>query len=85
MGPKFNIPLTSYIGLTPRDGAFGQNISGLAFHFALSTRALSRSRKEVDNPGEYFRDWIGRIQESEGLDSEIIREMAEQIISLKKK
>ena len=61
MGAKFNIPLTSYIGLTKKDGAFGQNISGLLFHFALSTRALSSIRKEVLNTGKAYQKWINKI------------------------
>lgn len=77
MGPKFNIPLTSYIGLTPHDGAFGQNICGLAFHFALSTRALSSSRREVEDAGEPFRHWVRKLRGSKGMDSETIKEMIE--------
>ncbi len=77
LGPKFNIPLTSYIGLTPHDGAFGQNISGLAFHFALSTRALSRTRREVADAGETYRYWVNRLQEYQDLDSACLQEMIE--------
>jgi glycosyltransferase involved in cell wall biosynthesis len=77
LGPKFNIPLTSYIGLTPRDGAFGQNISGLVFHFALSTRALSRTRREVADAGETYLYWVKRLQEYKGLDSACLTEMIE--------
>jgi hypothetical protein len=61
MGPKFNLPLTSYIGLTEKDGAYGQNICGLLFHFALSTRALSSTRREVDNPGSTYSKWVKKI------------------------
>jgi glycosyltransferase involved in cell wall biosynthesis len=60
LGPKFNIPLTSYIGLTTRDGAFGQNICGLLFHFALSTRALSDERREVEDAGGEYHAWLKR-------------------------
>ena len=77
MGPKFNIPLTSYIGLTPHDGAFGQNISGLAFHFALSTRALSRERREVQNAGEAFNYWADKIVKS-GINEKSVSEMIAQ-------
>ncbi len=77
-GPKFNIPLTSYIGLTPRDGAFGQNISGLLFHFALSTRALSHERREVADAGAGFNYWVTRLRESEGLDQTVLKEMVEE-------
>lgn len=75
LGPKFNIPLTSYIGLTPHDGAFCQNISGLVFHFALSTRALSRTRREVADAGEAYRYWVNRLQEDNGLDGDCLKEM----------
>jgi hypothetical protein len=75
LGPKFNIPLTSYIGLTPKDGAFGQNICGLAFHFALSTRALSRERREVSDAGDKFNYWVGRLQDSKGFNDQILKEM----------
>lgn len=61
MGGKFNLPLTSYIGLTKADGAYGQNISGLLFHFALSTRALSRERREVLDPGKQYTKWINKM------------------------
>ncbi|MFL5812869.1 MAG: glycosyltransferase [Bdellovibrionia bacterium] len=75
LGPKFNIPLTSYIGLTPKDGAFGQNISGLAFHFALSTRALSRERREISDAGDKFNYWVARLQDSKGFNDQILKEM----------
>lgn len=75
LGPKFNIPLTSSIGLTPRDGAFGQNICGLAFHFALSTRALSRERREVFETGNEFDYWVKRLAEEGELSDVVIQEM----------
>ncbi len=73
LGPKFNIPLTSYIGLTPKDGTFGQNIAGLIFHFALSTRALSSERREVDDAGKDFYYWISRIED--GIDDTLLEEL----------
>ncbi|WP_162148607.1 glycosyltransferase [Desulfuromonas sp. TF] len=75
MGPKFNLPLTSYIGLTPKDGAFGQNICGLLFHFALSTRALSRERREVCDPGGSFNYWVDQLQRAADGDSQVINDM----------
>lgn len=78
MGPKFNIPLTSYIGLTPKDGAFGQNIAGLVFHFALSTRALSLERREVEDAGEEFQYWVGKLKEANGVNEDILKEMIEK-------
>lgn len=76
MGPKFNIPLTSFIGLTPKDGVFGQNISDLIFHFALSTRALSQERREVDNAGEAFTYWVNKLTDS-NFNSSTLREIIE--------
>lgn len=75
MGSKFNIPLTSYIGLTPNDGAFGQNISGLAFHFALSTRALSINRREIQNAGKSFNNWIKKLQNVKKINDQTLKEM----------
>ena len=75
LGPKFNLPLTSYIGLTPRDGAFGQNICGLLFHFALSTRALSRERKEVEDAGQSFSYWVEQLCQGEPGDSRVLEAM----------
>lgn len=72
-GPKFNIPLTGYIGLTPSDGTFGQNISGLIFHFALSTRALSDERREVADAGKDYYYWVNRIQQD--FDDQLISEL----------
>lgn len=54
MGLKVNIPLVSHGGLTPRDGVVFQNISNLLVHVALSTRALSKTRREVEDPGDEF-------------------------------
>lgn len=75
LGPKFNIPLTSSIGLTPHDGAFGQNICGLAFHFALSTRALSSERREVLETGKEFDYWVKKLEEAGGINDSVIQEM----------
>jgi glycosyltransferase involved in cell wall biosynthesis len=78
LGPKFNIPLTSYIGLTPKDGAFGQNISGLAFHFALSTRALSKERKEVQNAGKAFNAWVNKLNGIKTINDKVLKKMINQ-------
>lgn len=75
MGPKFNIPLTSYIGLTPKDGAFGQNVSGLVFHFALSTRALSESRREVQDAGSVYYHWVKMILATKTINDNILKKM----------
>ena len=61
MGPKFIIPLTGYVARTPTDGVFGQNLCDLVFHFALSTRALSKERREIADAGPEYTRWIERI------------------------
>lgn len=56
MGLKKNTPIISYGVMTSTDGVAFQNISNLLVHVALSTRALSETRREVDDPGdEYIR------------------------------
>ena len=75
MGPKFNIPLTSYIGLTSKDGAFGQNISSLAFHFALSTRALSSERREVKDAGKSFKYWVNKLRQAKTINDQMLQQM----------
>jgi glycosyltransferase involved in cell wall biosynthesis len=77
LGPKFNLPITSYLGLTPHDGVFGQNICGLIFHFALSTRALSTERREVSNAGKEFNFWVNRLQ-NEGMSDKLLSEMIKE-------
>lgn len=61
LGPKFNIPLTSFIDLTTGDGAFGQNISGLIFHLSLSTRVLA-SNPEIKDAGKDYHYWVDKIK-----------------------
>ena len=61
MGWKANIPITSYGLLTPRDGVCFQNISGLLIHIALSTRALSIDRREVEDAGAEFYEAVQEI------------------------
>lgn len=75
LGPKFNLPLTSYIGLTSKDGAFGQNICNLAFHFALSTRALSAERREVPDAGKSFKYWVDKFQQAKTINDKILKKM----------
>ncbi len=75
LGPKFNMPVTSFIGLTPRTGIFGQNIAGLLFHFALSTRALSRERREIHETGDAYSHWVERLFAAEVSDPAVIEEM----------
>jgi hypothetical protein len=54
MGLKWNYPISSYGVMTENDGVAFQNISGLMVHIALSTRALSDSRREVDDAGQMY-------------------------------
>ncbi len=75
LGPKFNIPVTSFIGITPSTGVFGQNIAGLLFHFALSTRALSRERREVGDAGPEYMQWVKRLSAGADCDDALIMEM----------
>lgn len=75
LGPKFNIPLTSCIGLTPDDYYFGQNISGLVFHYALSTRALSSSRREIKDAGSVYYKWVEKLTHFQGQNDHLVEEL----------
>jgi N-acyl-D-aspartate/D-glutamate deacylase len=66
MGVKWNYPISSYGVMTASDGVAFQNISGLLVHIALSTRALSESRREVENAGEAYYTAIRNILERSG-------------------
>lgn len=77
LGPKYNIPLTSWIGFTPTDGVFGQNICGLVFHFALSTRALVTRRPDIEDPGDAYRHWAERMTQTSGIDDSLLAELVE--------
>ena len=83
LGPKFNIPVTSFIGFTPSAGVFGQNIAGLLFHFALSTRALSKERREVGDAGPEYTQWVKRLSAGEDCNDALITEMIEASSSFK--
>jgi hypothetical protein len=61
MGSKVNIPITSYGLVSPKDGICFQNISGLLIHIALSTRALSAERREIEDAGEEFYRSVDEI------------------------
>jgi glycosyltransferase involved in cell wall biosynthesis len=76
MGPKFNLPATGYIGKTITNDIYGMNISDLLFHFVLSTRALSKTRKEIADAGETYFYWVEKIRAySETGNPETIEEM----------
>ncbi|GEM_PF-1743167 len=83
LGPKINIPITSFIGLTPHDGVFGQNIGGLLFHFALSTRALSRERREVFDVGVLYEKWVEILSSDDASFAAILEEMIAASASFK--
>lgn len=61
LGPKFSLPILNWLGKTPNDGVFGQNICGLIMHFALSSRVLSRSHKEVRDPGKDYLEFVQNL------------------------
>jgi len=76
MGLKINIPITSYGFRTPNDGVCFQNISNYLVHIALSTRALSVERREIDNAGEQFYEAVREIVENHYEYAEMSRKVA---------
>jgi hypothetical protein len=66
MGLKKNFPITSYGIMTSSDGVAFQNISNLLVHIALSTRALSETRREVDDPGAEYIQAVSDIVNRRG-------------------
>jgi hypothetical protein len=66
MGLKKNIAITSYGVMTSTDGVAFQNISNLLVHVALSTRALSETRREVDDPGAEYIQSVSDIVNRSG-------------------
>ena len=77
MGYKINVPITSYGLSTPNDGVCFQNISNYLVHIALSTRALSNERREIDNAGKQFYDAVGEIVENEYEFADMSRKVRE--------
>lgn len=77
LGSKFNLPLLSWVGFTPHDGVFGQNIGNLLFHFALSTRALSQARREVTDAGQQF-NYYAEIIQAEGFTDDLLSELLQK-------
>jgi len=65
MGRKINIPIISYGLLTPNDGVCLQNISNSLVHVALSTRALSKVRREIEDAGRPFYEVVDEIMKNE--------------------
>jgi hypothetical protein len=65
MGLKLNIPIVSYGVLSNHDGICFQNIGGKLVHIALSTRALSKERREIEDAGQDFYDAIRDIAEND--------------------
>jgi hypothetical protein len=63
MGVKWNYPITSHGVITERDGVAFQNISELMVHIALSTRALSDTRREVESAGDDYYNAVKYIVE----------------------
>ena len=73
LGPKFSLPIVNWLGKTPADGVFGQNICSLIFHFALSSRALQTSHKEISDVGKEYMAYAKNI-ESGNVSMDTIRE-----------
>ena len=59
----------------PAYSCAGGHVGGLAFHFALSTRALSSERREMLETGKEFDYWVKKLEEAGGIDDSIIQEM----------
>ena len=78
LGPEFSIPITSWIGFTPQDGVYGQNVCGLVLHFALS-RSLALHPREVADPGDDYRYYAKNII-SDGLSDELLQEMLAECV-----
>jgi hypothetical protein len=77
MGLKKNIPITSYGVMTSTDGVAFQNISNLLVHVALSTRALSETRREVDDPGAEYIQAVSDIVNRNGSVKDRYQRVAE--------
>jgi Glycosyl transferase family 2 len=58
MGLKMNTPIVSYGIVSRHDGICFQNIQEKIVHIALSTRALSAERREIEDAGSEFYDAI---------------------------
>ena len=65
MGLKVNFPIVSYGVLSKHDGICFQNIEGKLVHIALSTRALSKERREIEDAGQEFYNAIQSIAEND--------------------
>ncbi len=66
MGCKVNIPIISFGFQTPTEGVAFQNIGNALSHIALSTRALSETRREVNDPGREYIESVRNIIERKG-------------------
>jgi hypothetical protein len=77
MGWKYNLPITSFGFKTPNDGICFQNISGSLVHIALSTRALSKSRREIPDAGNDFYEGVklivSRSQDLNSLSEKVLK------------
>lgn len=70
LGKKYILPINSYGLRTPNDGVVFQRICDLAVHIALSTRALSNSRREV-NAGRAYEELISKLMDYISNDIEL--------------
>ncbi|HOW51560.1 MAG TPA: glycosyltransferase family A protein [bacterium] len=83
LGPKFNLPICSFLGLTPQDGVFGQNIAGLLFHFALSTRSSWQERRGDWKAGADFLKYHNILSDQMGEDDAPWEDMIKESFVLK--
>jgi hypothetical protein len=70
MGLKLNIPIVSYGIVSRHDGICFQNIQGKLVHIALSTRALSTERREIEDAGTEFYNAILDLAENQFVEEE---------------
>ncbi|MEW5805357.1 MAG: glycosyltransferase [Patescibacteria group bacterium] len=75
LGPKFALPIINFLGITPQDGIFGQNVCNLVMHFALSSRALSISHKEINDVGDSYLSYIRRLFNDHSVLADFFRQV----------
>ena len=79
---SYSYPITSYIGKTPTQGSFGQNIAGLVFHMALYSRYVSTSRKNLEIVGEHYEKYLHQIN-NYGLNDGLVEQMIKDSYNIK--
>ena len=81
MGCKVNVPIYAFGFQTPSEGVVFQSIGNVLSHIALSTRALSETRREVEDPGNEYIESVRRIVERRGT----LEERFTEVISISKR